>query len=101
MSILWQLRSKRGQSGGEVTLAAPPFFVALYAIIEFSHLFYVRTTLQHALDEAARYMSTGQGQSVEDPNARLASIQANFCNRLIATGIECLPVSMIACPESS
>src|ERR1041384_3466233 len=89
MAILGQVRSKRGQSVVEFTLAAPLFFVALYAIIEFSHLFYVRTTLQHALDEAARYMSTGQGQSVSDPNARFSAIQAKFCNNLIATGIAC------------
>src|ERR1041384_7014913 len=89
MAILGQVRSKRGQSVVEFTLAAPLFFVALYAIIEFSHLFYVRTTLQHALDEAARYMSTGQGQSKSDPTARLSSIQSTFCNNLVATGIDC------------
>lgn len=89
MSILRQVRSKRGQSVVEFTLAAPLFFVALYAIIEFSHLFYVRTTLQHALDEAARYMSTGQGQDSNDPTARITSIQSKFCNNLVATGIDC------------
>src|ERR1041384_3787106 len=99
MAILGQVRSKRGQSVVEFTLAAPLFFVAVYAIIEFSHLFYVRTTLQHSLDEAARYMSTGQGISDSDPNARLAQIQKNFCNNLVATGIQCQPLSITACPN--
>jgi Flp pilus assembly protein TadG len=71
MSIFRYVRSKRGQSVVEFTLAAPLFFVAFYAIVEFSHLFYVRVAVQHALDEAGRYMSTGQGQSLTDANARL------------------------------
>jgi len=93
MSILGYARSKRGQSVVEFTLAAPLFFLAFYAIIEFSHLFYVRSTLQHALDEAARYMSTGQGQDPNSPvgpsTARLAAIQNVFCRNLVATGIAC------------
>jgi len=96
MSILGCARSKRGQSVVEFTLAAPLFFLAFYAIIEFSHLFYVRSTLQHALDEAARYMSTGQGQSVSDPNARINAIQNVFCNNLIATGVTCPTLNVIA-----
>ena len=95
MAILDYARSKRGQSVVEFTLAAPLFFLAFYAIIEFSHLFYVRSTLQHALDEAARYMSTGQGQVQGDPSARLAEIQTVFCNNLIATGIQCPPLKVV------
>ena len=98
--MLRYIRSKRGQSVVEFSLAAPIFFVALYAIIEFSHLFYVRSTLQHALDEAARYMSTGQGQDANDPAgpdaSRLAAIQKVFCNNLVATGITCPTITVIA-----
>ena len=100
MSILGYVRSKRGQSTVEFTLAAPLFFLAFYAIIEFSHLFYVRSTVQHALDEAARYMSTGQGQDSSNPDgpdsARLAAIQKVFCNNLVATGVTCPTVNVIA-----
>ena len=89
MSIFGYANSKRGQAVVEFTLAAPLFFVAFYAIVEFSHLFYVRLTAQHALDEAARYMSTGQSPDLSDPGARLAKIQKVFCNNLVATGIMC------------
>lgn len=90
MSIFRSAAScKRGQSVVEFTLAAPLFFVAFYAIVEFSHLFYVRLTVQHALDEAGRYMSTGQGQSITDPNARLNAIKQVFCSNLVATGLGC------------
>ena len=50
MSILNLRRNTRGQSVVEFTLAAPLFFAAFYATVEFSHLFYVRVTVQHALD---------------------------------------------------
>ena len=104
MAILGYARSKRGQSVVEFTLAAPLFFLAFYAIIEFSHLFYVRSTLQHALDEAARYMSTGQGQDPTYPDgpdaARLAAIQKVFCNNLVATGVVCPTLNIIA-PEGN
>jgi hypothetical protein len=96
MAILGYARSKRGQSVVEFTLAAPLFFLAFYAIIEFSHLFYVRSTLQHALDEAARYMSTGQGQVVGNAGARLASVQNVFCKNLVATGIACPSLNIVA-----
>ena len=89
MSIFGYASSKRGQSVVEFTLAAPLFFVAFYVIVEFSHLFYVRVAAQHALDEAGRYMSTGQGQSATDPNARLSEIKRVFCSNLVATGIAC------------
>ena len=100
MSIFGYARSKRGQSVVEFTLAAPLFFVAFYAIIEFSHLFYVRVTVQHALDEAARYNSTGQGQVADDPGARLAAIQKVFCNNLVATGVIC-PTLNVNAPEGN
>jgi Flp pilus assembly protein TadG len=100
MAILDYAKSKRGQSVVEFTLAAPLFFLAFYAIIEFSHLFYVRSTVQHALDEAARYMSTGQGQDSTNPNgpaaARLDAVQRVFCNNLVATGIACPTLTAIA-----
>lgn len=89
MSILSCLKSKSGQSIVEFTLAAPLFFAAFYAIVEFSHLFYARVTVQHALDEAGRYSSTGQGQSADNPGARLAAIKDRFCKNLTATGLSC------------
>jgi len=89
MSIFSLLKSKRGQSVVEFTLAAPLFFAAFYAIIEFSHMLYVRVTVQHALDEAGRYMSLGQGQSGTNPGARVAAVKTAFCRNLVATGLSC------------
>ena len=89
MSLLTLLKNRRGQSVVEFTLAAPLFFAAFYAIVEFSHMVYVRVTVQHALDEAGRYVSLGQGQSSTNPSARIAAVEAAFCGNLIATGLSC------------
>lgn len=101
MSIVKFFKSKSGQSIVEFTLAAPLFFAAFYAIVEFSHLFYVRVTVQHALDEAGRYSSTGQGQSADKPDARLAAIKDRFCSNLTATGLSCSKLSFVVSHTTS
>jgi Flp pilus assembly protein TadG len=67
------------------------FMMVFFGIVEFSHLFYTRLNVQHALSEAGRYMVTGQGIDLSgtDPNARLATIKDKFCDNLIATGLSC------------
>jgi Flp pilus assembly protein TadG len=79
------------------------FMMVFFAIVEFSHLFYTRVNLQHALSEAGRYMITGQGIDLSgtDPNARLATIQNKFCQNLIATGLSCADLvsdMTVTCP---
>ena len=56
----------------EFTFIALLFFTLIFAIVEFSHLFYTRLNLQHALREAGRLMITGQGYNPSSPNARVA-----------------------------
>ena len=59
--------SQNGQATVEFALAAILFFTVFLAIVEFSHLFYTKLTLQFALREAGRYMITGRAD-VPDPN---------------------------------
>jgi Flp pilus assembly protein TadG len=84
-------RSEKGQAVVEFTFVALFFFMLIFAIVEFSHLFYTRLTLQHALSEAGRFMITGQGIDIsgKDPNARLTIIKNKFCEKLIGTGLSC------------
>ena len=77
------VKSQRAQSTVEFTFVAFFFFALFFAVIEFSHLFYVRLTLQHALKEAGRFMVTGQGGDV---GARKKAIQGIFEKWLIGTG---------------
>jgi Flp pilus assembly protein TadG len=91
MMSLKSIRDQRGQAIVETTLSFLIFMMVFFAVVEFSHLFYTRVNLQHALSEAGRHMITGQGIDLSgaDPNARLATIQNKFCQNLIATGLSC------------
>lgn len=89
------LKESKGQSAVEFTLGFLLLYTVLMAIVEFSHMFYTKITLQHAIAEAGRYMITGQGidHTGTDPNARLQAVQNKFCNNLVATGLSCANVS--------
>jgi Flp pilus assembly protein TadG len=84
---------EKGQVIVEFTLVALFFFTLLFGIVEFSHLFYTRANLQHALREAGRLMVTGQGFSASNPNARLQLMQQKFCDQLIGTGLSCANIN--------
>ncbi len=51
---------QRGAAVVEFALTAMLFFTVLFAIIDFSYLFYANLTMQHAVREGARYAVTGQ-----------------------------------------
>lgn len=84
---------RRGQGTIEFALALPIFVMVFFAIVEFTHLFYVQLTLQHAIREAGRYMVTGRTEkdpSNPDKNlSRNEVIKAVFCKNLIGTGLSC------------
>ena len=50
----------------ESALASLIFFLLVFAVIDFGHLFFVEMTVQNAIQEAARYGSTGN--HLPDPN---------------------------------
>ncbi len=56
-----RLKNNKGQSAVEFTLGFLLLYTVIMAVVEFSHMFYTKTTLQHAIAEAGRYMITGQG----------------------------------------
>ena len=64
----------------EFVLVAPLYFLLTFAVIDFGRLFFVQMNVQHAVQEAARYASTGN--HLPDPNnpgqnlSRIASIIA-------------------------
>ena len=91
MMSLQPIKCQRGQAMVEITFTFLIFMMVTFGIVEFSHLFYTRLNVQHALSEAGRYMVTGQGIDLSgtNPNARLAVIQNKFCQNLIATGLSC------------
>jgi Flp pilus assembly protein TadG len=91
MMSLQSIKCERGQAVVETTFSFLLFMMVFFGIVEFSHLFYTKVNMQHALSEAGRYMVTGQGIDLSgtDPNARLTIIKNKFCQNLIATGLSC------------
>ena len=57
--LLCRFRSEEGQTLVEFALSALVFFFLMFAIFDFGHLFFVEMDVQNALQEAARYGSTG------------------------------------------
>jgi Flp pilus assembly protein TadG len=57
--FLRRFRSEEGHSILEFAFAALLFFFLMCAVFDFGHLFFVEMDVQNALQEAARYGSTG------------------------------------------
>lgn len=55
-------REQRGVAAVEFALIATPFFALLFGIIQVAMLFFVSTVLEHAAQEAARDIRTGEIQ---------------------------------------
>src|ERR1700732_2298423 len=51
--------SKKGQTLMEFALIAPLFFLLIFAVMDFGRMFFVQVNLQQAVQEAARFASTG------------------------------------------
>jgi Flp pilus assembly protein TadG len=70
--------SNKGQTMMEFALIAPLFFLLIFAVMDFGRMFFVQVNLQQAVQEAARFASTGN--HLADPSApannlsRVASI---------------------------
>lgn len=54
------LRQQRGAAAVEFAMVASVFFLLLFALLEFSLMFWVNLTMQHAVREGARYAVTGR-----------------------------------------
>ena len=90
--VTGRLRASKGQGAVEFMFAFVLFFTMFMSIVEFSHLFYSKLTLQHALREAGRYMVTGRVEKDIKSGKEISRDQAVlnvFCGNLTASGIAC------------
>jgi Flp pilus assembly protein TadG len=55
----WMRGSNKGQTMMEFALIAPLFFLLIFAVMDFGRMFFVQVNLQQAVQEAARFASTG------------------------------------------
>lgn len=84
------LRSESGQSVVEMSLMLMAFVLMFFAVLEYSHYFYTRLTVRHALREAVQYAATGQANIADPQNPdsnlpRTEAIRAVFDRHLKGT----------------
>ena len=90
----------RGQTMMEFVLVAPLYFLLTFAVVDFGRMFFVQMTVQQAVQEAARYASTGQhmadskspGQSL----SRVASITQQVEQSAIGANVTNVQISSAA-----
>jgi Flp pilus assembly protein TadG len=90
----------RGQVMVEFILVAPLYFLLIFAVMDFGRMFFVQMNVQQAVQEAARYASTGN--HLPDPNnpgqnlSRVSSIIAEVQQAAIGANVTNVQVSSLA-----
>jgi len=57
------LKNKQGTAAIEFAILAIPFFTLLFAVLELAIVFFINSTLSHAVSEAGRQVRTGNFQA--------------------------------------
>jgi Flp pilus assembly protein TadG len=72
------VRSERGAAAVEMALVATPFLMLLFGILELGMIFLISSSLENAMDMAARTVRTGQFQT--GGTATAAAFKTAICN---------------------
>jgi Flp pilus assembly protein TadG len=97
--LLRRLRAEEGQSLVEFAIAFMVFIFLIFAVFDFGHLFFVEMDVQNAIQEAARYGSTGN--HLPDPKhpgnslSRVTSIIDTLKNDAIGVQFSSIQVSSL------
>jgi len=59
----WYLKNREGTAAIEFAILAIPFFMLLFAILELAVVFFINSTLNHAVSEAGRQIRVGSFQA--------------------------------------
>jgi Flp pilus assembly protein TadG len=78
--------ARAGSAALEFALIAPVFFLLMFAIIETSILYFAQATLQYAVNDAARYVRTGQAAGASMTQAQFRTRVCNNIAPLLACG---------------
>lgn len=97
----WLSRSRQeeGVALVEFAFVLSLFLLLVFALIDFGHLFFVKMAVQNAVQEAARYGSTGN--HLPDPNnpgnylSRITSIENTLQNDAMGVNISNISVSSV------
>jgi len=72
---------KQGATAIEFALLAIPFFMLLFAILELAVIFFISSTLSHAVGEAGRQIRTGNFQ-----NCGQSAFKTSVCENMVGIG---------------
>lgn len=98
LSRLKRIKAKAGQSMVEFAMVVPLFFLLVFGIFDFGHLFYVQMTLQNALRQAGRYAVTGNhitNAGTTTPLSRIDSIKQIAQNAAVGLNVGNIMISTI------
>jgi len=70
----------RGAMAIEFAIVAPVFLMFVIGIIDFSRLFWIKSTMQFAVEQTARY-------AMVNPSVSLAALQTYAANESTVTGV--------------
>lgn len=107
MRVLYHLAVKRakhytknrdGATAIEFALLAIPFFMLLFAILELAVIFFISSTLSHAVSESGRQIRTGNFQ-----NCGQAAFKAAVCDKMKGLGScdQSLRIDVVSKPSFS
>jgi Flp pilus assembly protein TadG len=97
--LLLRSRSSEGQTIFEFAMVFTLFIFLVFGVFDFGHLFFVRMNVENALQEAARFASTGN--HLPDPNnpgnnlSRVDSILATLNQDALGADITNVQVSSV------
>ena len=97
--LLYRFRSEEGQTLVEFALTFTIFIFLVFAVFDFGHLFFVEMDVQNAIQEAARYGSTGN--HLPDPKnpgnslSRVTSIIDTLQNSAMGVQFSSIQVSSL------
>lgn len=74
-------KAQEGATAIEFALLAIPFFMLLFAILELAIIFFISSTLSHAVSESGRLIRVGNFQ-----NCGPAAFKASVCSRMSGVG---------------
>lgn len=72
------LKNKEGTAAIEFAILAIPFFMLLFAVLELAVVFFINSTLNHALSEAGRQIRLGNLQACGTPENFKKLVCANM-----------------------
>lgn len=75
-------KNREGTAAIEFAILAIPFFMLLFAILELAIVFFINSTLNHAVSEAGRQIRTGSFQSC----GTQATFKQLVCNNMSGLG---------------